>query len=204
MEPNLKAFNVAYLTFNATVPLSLEQVSKIRDAAHPDSDGDSAFFGSYEGHSSLAVVKRINKNKKAYEVEFAYVSRNRGKVDQNNPQIKQLIEILSSVQDQLNFECVVTFNFGRKLHPKSIISLPNKYIESPNMPFDRIQGVHLIKLDADKVKYDVFLEAPAQGILGENIIFKHSSKFQESLSDAIFQEAKTISDKIVFLGIKNA
>ena len=204
MQPNLKSLNAISLEFSATVPLSNEQISKIRDVSHPDKDGDSIFFDSYEGHRSLAIVKGANKDTKEYEVEFAYEARSQRRLPKRLSRVMQLVETLFLVKEKLNFECTVSFTFGRRLHAKSIINLPNKYIEAPNMPFDRIQGLHLVKLDGNEIKYDVFLEAAAQGVLFENIIFKHTSSFNESLPEKILQEAEIISDRVVFKESKDA
>jgi hypothetical protein len=71
-----------------------------------------------------------------------------------------------------------------------------KYIESPNVPFDRIQGLHLVKLDG-QTKYDVFLEAPTQGMVMANILFEYTSRLDESLASKILVEAEAISNRFV-------
>jgi hypothetical protein len=62
---------------------------------------------------------------------------------------------------------------------------------------DRIQGMHLVKLDGSETKYDVFLEVPTQGVIIENIVFKYSSKIDSNLANNILVEAVRISDKFV-------
>ena len=52
-----------------------------------------------------------------------------------------------------------------------------KYIEAPDMPFDRIQGLHLIKLDNNETKYDVFLEAPAHFHSSSQLYLKNCALF---------------------------
>jgi len=198
MQPNLKSSNAVSLEFSATLPLSSDLVSKIRDASRPDKDGDSVFFDSYKGHRTLAVVNGIDKDATEYEVEFTYAARSGGRLAKHFPRIEQLVDILSCMREQVSFECRVAFTFGRSLRPKSIIGLPMKYIEAPDMPFDRIQGLHLVKLDNNETKYDVFLEAPTQGVLMETVIFKHMSAVDESLSHRILTEAESISNRFVF------
>ena len=204
MQPNLKVRNAASLEFSITLPLSIDLLSKIRDNSSPDKDGDSVFFGSYKGHRVLAVVNGTDKDAQEYELVFIYEARGGGRLPKYLPRIEQLVDIFSSVKERLNFECRVLFTFRKGLRPRPIISLPMKYIEVPNMPFDRIQGLHLVKLDNNETKYDVFLEAPARGVLIETIIFKYMSTISESLPDKILTEAESISNRFVLKEFKDA
>jgi hypothetical protein len=204
MQPNLKIRNAASLEFSVTLPLSSDLVSQIRDTSSPDNDGDSVFFDSYKGHRVIAIVNGIDKDAKEYKVLFVYQARGGGKLPKRLPRIAQLVDILSSIREQLNFECQVLFTFGRNLRRKPIISLPMRYIEAPDMPFDRIQGLHLVKLDNSQTKYEVFLEAPAKGVLIETIVFKHMSMVDESLPDKILTEAESISNRLVLKELKDA
>jgi len=204
MQPNLKLRNATLLRFSTTLSLSGDLVSKIQDSSHPDKDGDSIFLDSYKGHRALSVVRGINKDIRDFETEFVYQTARGGRLSKSLPRIEQLINVLSLVKEELNFECLVSFTFGKSLHPRPIISLPMNYIEVPNKPFDEIQGLHLVKLDGGETKYDVFLEAPTQGVLVENIAFKYQSKVDRSLADKILQEGNTISDKFVSKEYKHA
>lgn len=204
MQPKLKSRNAMSLEFSTTIPLSDEQILKIRKTSEPDEDGDSVFLDSYEGHRAAAIVKSAQKDTPKYEIDFVYQAKSGGRLSKNLARIKQLADIISSVKEQLNFECVIAFTFGRSFHPKPIISLPMKYIEAPNMPFDRIQGLHLVKLEGNKTKYEIFLEAPTRGILFENVQFNYLSSFDESLPEKILTEAESISSNIVFRGSKDA
>lgn len=204
MQPNLRLRNATSVEFSTTLPLSNDLVSKIRDTSRPDKDGDSVFFDSYKGHRTLAVISGIDKDVQEYEVEFTYAARSGGRLPKHLPRIEQLVDMLSCMREQLNFECRVSFTFGKSLRPKPIIGLPMKYIEAPDMPFDRIQGLHLVKLDNNETKYDVFLEAPTQGVLIETVVFKYVSTIDESLSDRILTEAESISNRFVFKERKDA
>lgn len=204
MLPDLKLHNVSNLEFSARLPLSSDIVTKIRDSSRPDKDGDSLFFDSYKGRRTIAIVEGAKEDTEEYRIEFVYTAASGGRLGKRLPRIRQLVDVLSLVKEPLNFECTVSFKFGKSLRPRSIISLPMKYIEAPNMPFDRIQGFHLVKLDGNEIRYDVYLEAPTQGVLFENIVFKYTSTFNESLPDAILAEAKKISDRIVFKESKRA
>jgi len=204
MQPNLKMRNAASLEFSVTLPLSSDLVSKIRDTSSPDSDGDSVFFDSYKGHRVLAVVNGTNQDANEYRIVFVYEARGGGRLPKHLPRIEQLVDILSTVKEQLVFECQALFTFGRGLRARPIISLPMKYIEAPDMPFDRIQGLHLVKLDNNETKYEVFLDAPTRGVLIETIVFKYMSTIDQSLPDRILIEAESISNKLVLKEPKHA
>lgn len=205
MQPNLKSRNVISLEFSTTLPLSSDLVSKIRESACPDEDGDSVFFDSYRNHRAIAVVKGVNREDTSnFEAEFTYEARSGGRLPKAVPRIEQLIDVLSPVKEQLDFECRVSFTFGKSLRPRPIISLPMKYIEAPDMPFDRIQGLHFVKLNGKEIKYDVFLEAPSQGILVENILFKYTSRINNFLAGKILAEAESISNRFVVKDQKHA
>jgi|GEM_PF-1437506 len=204
MQPDLKTRNAASLEFSVTLPLPPDLLSQIRTTALPDSDGDSVFFGSYRAHRVIAIVNGADKDSKEHRILFVYQARGLGKLPKHLPRIGQLFGILSSIEDQLNLECQVLFTFGRSLRARPIISLPMKYIDAPDMPFDRIQGVHLVKLDNNETKYEAFLEAPARGVLVETVVFKRMSRIEESLADKILMEAEAISDRLVFKERKDA
>lgn len=116
------------------------------------------------------------------------------------PLIEELVDILSSIKGNLAFDCQVNFIFGKRLKARSIISLPMKYVELPNMPFDRIQGLHLVKLDGNETKYDIILESPSSGTIIETLFFHYSSGIDKTLAEKIVREAMTISDKFVLRG----
>ena len=201
MQPNLKSCHAISLEFSTVVPLSVDLISEIRNSSGPDEDGDSLFFDSYRNHRALAIVKGINEESRdKFPVEFTFEARSGGRLPKSMPRTKQLVSILSLLKEQMRFECRVTFVFGRRLKPRPVIPLPIKYIEAPDIPFDRIQGLHLVKTDGSETKYDVFLEAPGRGIIVENVIFRYHSTISESLASNILAEAVSISDKFVSIG----
>lgn len=197
MQPNLKLYHAGFLEFSTTLSLTDELISKIRSISPPDKDGDSCFLDTYKYHRAWVWVREIDKDTKRFAVEFTYESKRGRKLRKKTPRIAQLIETLSPMRRQLDFDCRVFFIFKKRLRVKPIISLPIKYIELPNIPFDRIQGIHLVKFDAEKRKYEVVLDTPAQGTLLENIIFKYKSAIHKELAEEILSEAISISDKFV-------
>jgi len=152
---------------------------------------------SYENHRAWAWVYKADEETFQSDIIFNYETKKGGRLSKKLPLIFQLIDILSHTNQQLTFECRASFQFGKKLHMKSIVHLPQKYLEMPDMPFDRIQGMHFVKLDGSNTKYDVFLEAPTQGVIIENIIFNYSSKIDDKLAINIFTEALKVSDSFV-------
>lgn len=197
MQINLKAHNATDLEFSAKIILTADLIAKIHKLSTPDSDGDSPFLDSYENHRALVWVKKADEKTFQSNIGFLYQAKKGGRLSRKLPRISQLIDLLSPISQQLTFECTASFLFSKKLRAKSIVHLPQKYLELPDMPFDRIQGMHLVKLDGSETKYDVFLEVPTQGVVIENIVFKYSSKIDSNLANNILVEAVKISDKFV-------
>jgi len=198
MQINLKAHNATELEFSAKITLTTDLIAEIHRISSPDSDGDSPFFDSYENHRALVWVKKADEKTSQSYIEFLYQARKGGRLSKRLPRISQLIDLVSIINQPLTFECTASFSFSKKSRAKSIVHLPQKYLELPDMPFDRIQGMHLVKLDGSETKYDVFLEVPTQGVIIENIIFKYSSKIHNDLASNILFEAVNISDKFIF------
>ena len=196
MQINLKAHNAIELEFSAKITLSADLIKEIHRISSPDSDGDSVFFHSYEKHRVLVVVDKADEKTFQSDIEFTYQAKSGGRLSKKLPRIPQLIDLLTSISQQITFECTASFLFSKKLHAKAIVPLPQKYLELPDMPFDRIQGMHLVKLDGSETRYNVFLEVPTQGVI-ENIVFEYSSKIDNNLANDIFVEAVKISDKFV-------
>jgi len=197
MQINLKAHNATDLVFSAKITWTRDLIAEIHKVSQPDSDGDSPFLDSYEGHRALAWVYKPDDKTLQSSIVFTYEAKKGGRLAKNKPRISQLIDLLSSVGQQPTFECTASFLFTKKLRAKPIIHLPQKYLEIPDMPFDRIQGMHLVKLDGSETKYDVFLETPTQGVIIENIMFKYSSKIDNNLPNNVLIEALKISDNFV-------
>jgi len=201
MKANLKSCHAFSMQFSTTLILTGDLISQIQNVSHPDEDGDSAFFDSYEGHRAYVWVveedKGSDKDQRRFSMEFIYEARRGRKLPESTPRIEQLIEILSSIKEDREFDCRVFFEFGKRLKPKPIISLPMKYTESPNMPFDVIQGLHLVKTDDKKWEYDVILEVPNVGVIMANIHFAYTSEINKSLADRILERGITIADCFV-------
>jgi len=186
---------------STTLTLTGDLISKIQDVSHPDEDGDSVFVDSYDGHRAYVWVidedKGSDRDTRRFSIEFTYEARRGARLRQGTPRIEQLIEVLSSTREEGDFDCRVIFEFGKRLKPKPIISLPMRYTESPDMPFDVIQGLHLVKIDDKKWQYDVILEATKAGVIMGNIHFTCTSEIDKALADRILERGTSIADRFV-------
>jgi len=178
--------------------LTADLIADIHRLSTPDSEGDSPFLDSYENHRAMAWVKKADEKTFQSSIEFTYQAQKGGRLSKKFPRISQLIDLLSPTSQQLTFECEASFLFSKKLRVKSIVHLPQKPLELPDMPFDRIQGMHLVKIDGSETKYDVFLEVPTQGVVIENIVFKYLSEINNNLANSILNKAVEISNMFVF------
>jgi hypothetical protein len=201
MKPNLKSYEALSMQFSATLPLSDELISRVQNVSPPDKDGDSGFFDSYNGHRAyawvMAYTRNLDKDMRKYRINFNYEAEKGRRLRMAVPRIEQLVEILSSLKETVNFECNVGFKFGKRLKPKPIISLPIKYTESPRMPFDTIQGLHLVKRSGGKPQYEVILEAGSPREIVALTYFTYASNIQKSLPDKILKHGAEIAKEFV-------
>jgi hypothetical protein len=197
MDINLKSHNLTDLSFWTKITLTEHLAAEIAKVSKPDSEGDYGFHESYEKHRALAWVFKPDDKTFISDVGFMYEVRKGGKKAKSKSSVSKLISLLSTLDLQLTFDCRAAFQFSKKQRVKSIVPLPQKPLDLPNVPFDRIQGMHLVKLDGTEIKYDVFLESQTRGSLAENILFKHSAKFNNNLANSILKRAVEISDKFI-------
>lgn len=202
MQINLRAKNITTLIFSAILQLSDGFISRIRELSRPDKSGNSAFIEIYSRHRAWAWVLVHNEEENIYRLGFTYEASSR-KLPRSYPGISQLINILREIKEKQTFDCTAILNYGKKLRPKSIISLPMKWIEAPNLPFDRIQGLHFVKFEGSEIKHEAYLEAPSPGLLLMSINFKYKSTIDDLLLDKIVNEAISISDMFVFKETRN-
>jgi hypothetical protein len=196
MQINLKANNINSLVFSTKISLSPELKEQIAKVSPPSEDGDNDFWDSYKNYRCVAWISKADEKTSQSEIVFVYEPGGWGRLRKIDARVNQLTELLSPL-GQFTFKCRVQFMFNKRLHVKSILHLPDKYLNIPNMPFDRIQGMHLVKLNGSEIKYEVYLEAPAEGVIGENILFNYTAPINVNLANSIFNEAITISDKFI-------
>jgi len=178
-----------------------ELISKVRKVSKPDDEGDSIFIDSYDidgtRHRCWGWVLEQDKSKRIFSIELNYEAKGGGRIGKKMPRIAQLLDILSSIDNVFEFDCRAYFQYAKRIKPKPVVELPMKLINVPNMPFDRIQGVHLIKLEGNKTKYDVALDTLTNGILIANISFNYRANIQETICDDILKKAVEISNLFV-------
>lgn len=201
MRPNLKSYDITELRFSATLTLGDDLIGQIREASPPDESSDSLFLDSYkaDGGTHRAWVWVIEQDRKArrFRIEFTYEQARGGRLPKDVPRISKLVDIASSIEEAVDISCHVSFQFGRRRKAKPIIPLPMKLMQSPDMPFDEIDGLHLVKRDGKGTKYDVILGLMGEGVLIETIFFGYRARIQETLVDEIIAEAARISNCFV-------
>jgi len=204
MQPDLRPRHVTSLRFSASLDLGEDLVSRIRTSSPPDDEGDSLFVDSYKRHRAIVWVQELDKDAGTFLLGFTYEPVPGGGLRKLVARVHQLVDIVAPAGEQLDFDCQVAFQFGKRLKPRSIITLPMKYIEAPGLPFDSIQGLHFTKADDSGTKYDVFLDAPAHGVLAANVLFKYATQIDQSLPERILSEAESICQKFVSWERKDA
>ena len=204
MGPNLKSHDIIDLHLSSTLTLSDDLIEQIHQASPPDDDGDSVFADSYKvdgvGHRAWVWVIEKDKDARSFSIEMNYELGKGGRLRKAMPRINQLLDILPSIEEELDIHCEVSFKFEGRRKAKPIIPLPMKLIESPDMPFDEIDMLHLVKRDGKRTKYDVLLSLLELGVLRETVYFDHHARIQETLADDIVKEAEIISDRFVLKG----
>jgi hypothetical protein len=201
MKLNLKACDIIELRFLVTLTLSDDLIAQIKEASPPDEDGDSIFVDSYEvdgaKHRAWVWVSMVNEGTTKFRIDFNYELGKGGRLRKSTPRINKVVGILCSVEEEVDITCQVSFQFGRRRKAKPIIPLPLKLIELPNIPFDEIDGLHLVKRDGKQTKYDVILGVSSGGALTEIIFFDYHSRIREDLADEIIREAVRISNLFI-------
>lgn len=197
MQPELKARHITTLEFYFTVALKYELVKKIRNISFLNDEGEAVFFDTYKYHRIIATVKGIKQKSKEYNIEFSFQALSGGYLPKYFPRVPQLLEILYPLTKQHNFECVVSFLFNKNLRPKSVVNLPIKYSLGSDMPFDKVQGMHLVKANGQDNRYDIYIDAPEDGICSLNINFTYPSNFDKSLPDKVLDSAELVAKSII-------
>lgn len=201
MRPNLRSYYITELRFSATLTLGDDFIGQIREASPPDESNDSLFVDSYkvDGGAHRAWVWVIEQDKKArgFRIEFNYEPTRGGRLRQDTPRISKLVDIASSIEEEVDISCQVSFRFGRQQKVKPIIPLPMKLLALPDMPFDEIDGLHLVKRGGKQREYDVILGLMGGGALLEMVFFDYHARIRETLADEIIRQAVRISDSFI-------
>lgn len=203
MNPNLESHNIISLRLLSTLSLSEDIIVKIHQASPPRDDGYSAFVDSYvvNGVSHRAwswIGVKDKKSGKSY-LELNYELGRGGRLGKTTPRINKLLDILSSINDEIGFSCTVEFKFKRGSKVKPIVPLPFKLIDSPDMPFNEINIINLVKREGKREKYSVIMGLDG-GVLMQTVSFDYSARIQETLVDKIIGESVSISNRLTWKG----
>jgi len=206
MKQDLRALHITKIQVSGDLILTDDLVTEIQKTSPADKDGDSVFFdslnvkagrGHYRGLLFISPPKAVRQTRPFWLI---YDLGRQKKLRKHEPRITKAIEILSKLNNPIKFSISVAFEFGKRDRAKAIISLPINLSESPNLPFSKIQGIHLSCFEGKTRKHDVILDTGEDGSLWENLIFEHETKIHMELLDEIVEKAISISNKFVLLG----
>lgn len=205
MRLNLKPPFIQNIRFSTRLTLPKEIIDEVHGASAPDEDGDSLFYDVYNidraKHFAWSWVILEEEDKPEYSISFSIcICSKTPRIEATTPSIDKLFEIISSLKDEQDFSCQITFVFSKRSKARSIIKLPLELIDLKDQPFDRIQGVHLVKCDGDSNLWDVAIDRESDGSLFERVMFNYSAPFSKSVAEEIMKKALQISNSLVIQG----
>jgi hypothetical protein len=200
---NLKKFNIAELRFDFSINLTDDLLERLQSVVAPDKDGDYMFIDSYRidnvGHTLAAMVSK-SAVVGMYRVRGVWDMSKGRRPLKEVLSVGKLFEIISSIEEEIMLTSSLRLSFSRRKKYKSIISLPIKITDMPEMVYDEIHGMHFVKREGRDFKYEVILDLERDGGLMELIICKKRMKIKESILEDIIQEGLEISDGFVLIG----
>ena len=201
VKENLKSHNIDELRFNFKIKPSEKLVREMGNACSPDEEGDYVFLDSYKvegvGHVASAVVSELEGGVRDFLFRFRYAVARGGRLKKSVPRVDSLLEILSVIEEPVQFNCLLRFLFGKRSKSKTFINLPIKFTRQSNAPFNEIHGVHLVKLEEKEINYEVILDLVDEGGFMETVIFGNRMKISESVVEKIIRKGIRISKSFV-------
>jgi len=198
-QVNLKEFNIEEVRFTFWTSLTDDLLERIQGVVAPDKDGDYVFMESYKignvGHFVIAVVSKL-KGEGMYRIGVVCEKGGR-RLRKGTASVSKLLEIMSSIKEEIRAMCVLSLSFGRRKKYKTIISLPIKITDMPKTLYDEIRGVHFAKREGKGLKYDVIVDVERDGTLIGLINFIKLINIRESVLEDIIQEGIEISDGFI-------
>jgi len=202
-QVNLKEFNITELRFKFWTNLTSDLLEKIESVVAPDEDGDYVFMDPYKiknvGHLIATVVSK-STGEGRYGIRGICEVRKGGRLGKGMVSVSKLLEIMSSIKEEITVMCLLRLSFGRRQKPKTIISLPIKITDMPKTLYDEIHGIHFVKREGRGFKYEVILDLERDGTLTGIIIYNKLMSIKESILEDIIQEGIEISDGFVLRG----
>jgi len=204
MKPSLKSLNINVLRFRVRLTLPDDLLTRIQQVAPPDDEGDSLFVDSYKignfNHRTFVWVMRPRGKSERHDIGFIFEVGRAGKLNKKAARVDSLVEILSSIKTEMDFQCNATFIFKKRQKVRTLIDLPLKISTFSGLPFDYIEGVNFVKRGDGQEQYGVILDRMLDGELFSNVTFNYKTKFRDSLADDIAGEAVRICDSFVLKG----
>ncbi len=205
MRLNLKPSFIQTIHFSTGLTLPKKIIDEVHRASAPDEDGDSLFYDIYNinraKHFVWSWVIPEEEDKHEYSIKSNIcICPKTPELEATIPSIDKLVEIISPLKDEQDFSCQITFEFSKRSKARSIIKLPLELIDLQGQPFDRIQGVHLVKYDGDSKLWDVAIDRESDGSLFERVMFNYSAPFSKSIAEEIMKKAIQISNSLVIQG----
>jgi hypothetical protein len=202
-QVNLKEFNITELRFRFWTNLTSDLLKKIESVVAPDEDGDYMFMESYKidnvGHIVAAVVSK-STGEERYSVRGICEIGGGKRLGKGVVSVSKLLEIMSSIKEEIRVMCWLRLSFGRRQKPKTVISLPINITDMPKALYDVIHGIHFVKRKGKGFKYEVILDLERDGTLTDIIIYDKVMNIKESFWEDIIQEGIEISDGFVLRG----
>jgi hypothetical protein len=195
LTQNLKKFNITEVRVSFKAKLTEELLGKLKSFT-PDEEGDYVFIERYKsegvGHVATALVS-LNEDNTEFSCRLLYRVRKGGRSRKSIPGISQLLDIVSAIQERVEFSCLLRFTFSKRTKTSMLINLPLKVTDKINAPFSEIYGAHFVKREGKQVKYEVILDfSEESGMLG-TFVFETKDRISESVVEKIIQKGVGIS-----------
>jgi hypothetical protein len=197
---NFRELNITGLRLEFSVDLTDDLLEKIRSVAPPDKDGDHVFVDSYKignvNHFLIAIVSK-STGEGRYGVLVGWERGRLRGVGKGVSSVGKLLEIMSSIKEEITVECALKLVFGQRLKHKTVINLPIKVTDMPEALYDEIHGMHFVKREGKGSKYDVILDLRRGGGLLASIGYERLVNIRESLVEELLQQGIEISEGFV-------
>ncbi len=207
MQIDWRATGLTFLRLTTQTELPQDCLQRVRRASVPDEEGDSCFWEQFKGYHGLAIVAPEASQDDASEqtqgettVALAFLyQRGTGEKPESvggMPKIGSLIDILSSYALESAIACSARFVYPKRIKPKPVVKLPLECLQSPDMPFDSIHGVRLVKHEGKAVKYNAVVDLD-HGELMATIGYRTGGPIDAGLLGRAAAVAAEISAKLV-------
>jgi len=203
MKPKLKSYCINDLGYSGTLAIPRDLISTIETLAPPNKDQISVFMESYTGHHGLLYLHPIDTGGQEQDIRKYYlncqysVRGGRPKRNKGIPQPQQLLVILSTGIGEVTLDCRVDFLFLKRSQRKTLMNLPLTPWTIPKMPFNRINGIHVAKMNGKESEYEVVLDVVPKTSVWVSIRFRYQSTIDNHMSEKVIEKALSICSLFV-------